>query len=175
MTRPTASSLPGMGLDDMITVSPGLRLILRCVPEASRALLQLAKDLGLHRALYSRTEPWVESALAMIVGRIVYQGSKLSLCNQWPNTCLWELCGVEGRPDVEDHCYLPMDRLLQRQSAIQKKLAAKHLKQGRLVLYDITSTYFEGEYKDSKLVDYGYNRFSEKRSRTGRRWTVMLG
>jgi len=125
---------------------------------ASRALLQLAKDLGLHRALYSRTEPWVESALAMIVGRIVYQGSKLSLCNQWPNTCLWELCGVEGRPDVEDHCYLPMDRLLQRQSAIQKKLAAKHLKQGRLVLYDITSTYFEGEYKDSKLVDYGYNR-----------------
>ena len=45
---------------------------------ASRALLLLAKDLGLHRIFYSRTEPWVDSVLAMIVGRVVYQGSKLS-------------------------------------------------------------------------------------------------
>lgn len=49
---------------------------------ASRALLQLARELGLHRILYSRTEPWVDCVMAMIVGRIVYQGSKLSLCNQ---------------------------------------------------------------------------------------------
>jgi len=62
---------------------------------ASRALLELARDIGLHRVLYSRTEPWVECVLAMIVGRIVYQGSKLSLCNQWANTYLWELCGIE--------------------------------------------------------------------------------
>ena len=54
---------------------------------ASRALLQLAKDLGLHRILYSRNEPWVDCVLAMIVGRIVYQGSKLSLCNQCTNCC----------------------------------------------------------------------------------------
>lgn len=125
---------------------------------ASRALLQLAKDLGLHRVLYSRTEPWVECALAMIVGRIIYQGSKLSLCNQWANTSLWELCGIEGRPDVEDHCYLPLDRLLERQEAIQKKLVNKHLKNGCLVLYDITSSYFEGEYADSEIVQFGYNR-----------------
>jgi transposase len=94
----------------------------------------------------------------MIVGRIVYQGSKLSLCNQWMNTSLWELCGIEGRPDVDDHCYLPLDRLLERQEAIQKKLINKHLKNGCLVLYDITSTYFEGEYKDSDIVCFGYNR-----------------
>lgn len=125
---------------------------------ASRALLQLAKDIGLHRILYSRSEPWVECALAMIVGRIVYQGSKLSLCNQWMNTSLWELCGIDERPDVEDHCYLPLDRLLERQEAIQKKLASKHFKNGCLVLYDITSTYFEGEYKNSEIVCFGYNR-----------------
>jgi transposase len=125
---------------------------------ASRALLQLARELGLHRILYSRTEPWVEDVLAMIVGRIVYQGSKLSLCNQWMNTTLWEQCGVEGRPDVEDHCYLPLDRLLERQRAIQKKLAAKHLKNGALVLYDITSTYFEGAYEHSEIVIFGHNR-----------------
>ena len=51
----------------------------------------------------------------MIVGRIVYAGSKLALSNQWKNTALWELCGVEGKVDVEEHRYLPMDRLLERQ------------------------------------------------------------
>lgn len=129
---------------------------------ASHALLDLAKDLGLHRMLYSRSEPWVNSVLAMVIGRIVYQGSKLSLCNQFANTCLWELCGIEGRPDVDEHCYEPLDRLLERQSAIQKKLAAKHLKNGCLVLYDITSSYLEGEYERSKIVDFGYNRDKKK-------------
>lgn len=129
---------------------------------ASRALLQLAKDLGLHRMIYSRSEPWVDCVLAMVVGRIVYQGSKLSLCNQYANTCLWELCGITGRPDVEDHCYEPLDRLFERQPAIQKKLAATHLENGCLVLYDITSSYLEGEYEDSDLVDFGYNRDQKK-------------
>jgi transposase len=129
---------------------------------ASHALLDLAKDLGLHRMLYSRSESWVNSVLAMIIGRVVYQGSKLSLCNQYANTCLWELCGIEGRPDVEEHCYEPLDRLLERQGAIQKKLAAKHLKNGCLVLYDITSSYLEGEYDSSKIVDFGYNRDKKK-------------
>ncbi len=49
---------------------------------ASQMLLKLAKDLGLHRILYSRSEPWVNCVLAMIIGRIVFQGSKLGLCNQ---------------------------------------------------------------------------------------------
>jgi transposase len=98
----------------------------------------------------------------MVIGRIVYQGSKLSLCNQFANTCLWKRCGIEGRPDVDEHCYEPLDRLLERQSAIQKKLAAKHLKNGCLVLYDITSSYLEGEYERSKIVDFGYNRDKKK-------------
>lgn len=129
---------------------------------ASAALLQLAKQLGLHKAIYSRTEPWVNDCLAMIVGRIIFAGSKLSLCHQYNNTCLWELCGVEGEPDVEDHCYEAMDKLLQRQAAIQTQLAKKHLHNGHLVLYDITSSYFEGEYTDSELVTFGYNRDGKK-------------
>src|SRR5208283_4983958 len=84
---------------------------------ASYALLELAKELGLDRALYSRKEAWVQDCLAMIVGRLVYAGSKLSLSNQWKNTALWELSGVEGKVDVDLHCYLPMDRLLERHSA----------------------------------------------------------
>lgn len=129
---------------------------------ASHALLGLLRELGLHRDLYSRSEPWVQCVCAMIVGRVLYQGSKLSLCNQWKDTLLWELCGVPGRPEVETHCYEPLDRLLERQPAIQRKLAKKHLSDGCLVLYDITSSYFEGAYEDSELVHFGYNRDGKK-------------
>ena len=125
---------------------------------ASRAALQLAKELELDRALYSRPEPWVNDLLAMVAGRLIYQGSKLSLSHQWPNTTLWEQCAVQGPVDVQVHCYGPMDRLLERQVGIQKALARKHLQEGRLVLYDITSSYFEGEYEQSELVAFGYNR-----------------
>lgn len=88
---------------------------------ASQAALQVAKELGLYKALYSRTsEQWVRDCMAMIAGRLVYAGSKLSLSNRWKDTALWELCGVEGEVDGEKHCYKAMDRLLERQSSIQK-------------------------------------------------------
>jgi hypothetical protein len=129
---------------------------------ASAAIVALAKQLGLPQALYSRPEPWVSSVLAMIVGRLVYAGSKLALCNHHPTTCLWELCGIAEPPEVEVHCYAPMDRLLQRQWAIQKTLARRHLNGGQVVLYDITSVYFEGDYQHSELVTFGYNRDGKK-------------
>ncbi len=125
---------------------------------ASHALLQLARALELPQILYSRNESWVGPALAMILGRIIYAGSKLALSNQSQNTVLWELCGVTGQVDVDKHCYDVMDRLLPRQPAIQRALAKKHLQNGHLVLYDITSSYFEGEYEASDIVTFGYNR-----------------
>ena len=125
---------------------------------ASQALLQLARELALPQVLYSRKEAWVGPALAMIIGRIVYAGSKLALAHQAPNTALWELCGVDGKIDVDQHCYAVMDRLLERQPAIQRALAKKHLQNGHLVLYDITSSYLEGEYETSEIVAFGYNR-----------------
>jgi hypothetical protein len=126
---------------------------------ASAALLALAKDIGLDYAIYSKSSlPWVRDVLAMIVGRILFQGSKLSLAHQWTNTALWELCGVTGPVDVDEHCYEAMDRLLERQKAIQATLAKKHLSNGCIVLYDITSSYFEGAYEGSELVQFGYNR-----------------
>jgi hypothetical protein len=127
-------------------------------------LLALAKDIGLDRALYSKPSlPWVGDALAMIVGRILFQGSKLALSHPWKNSALWELCGTEGSVDVAKHCYAALDRLLERQAAIQQNLAKKHLtttasETGCIVLYDITSTYFEGQYEESKIVQFGYNR-----------------
>lgn len=125
---------------------------------ASGAVLAVAREIGLDKAIYSRREQWADDIMAMVAGRIVYAGSKLALSHQWKNTALWELCGISGPVDVDVHCYDALDRLLSRQKAIENALAAKHLGSGRLVLYDITSSYFEGEYDDSDIVYFGYNR-----------------
>ena len=124
---------------------------------ASAALLDLAEDIGLVKDICSTKTEWRGNVMAMIVGRILYQGSKLHLVNQYKSTALWELAGHKYgvRPDVEKHCYRPMDELLKRKNRIERKLAKKHLKDGCVVLYDITNTWFEGEYKDSTKVVYG--------------------
>ena len=126
---------------------------------ASRASVELMKALGLHKVISSRpSEEWVKACLAMIAGRLVFAGSKLSLSHCGSYSSLWEVCGIEGEIDVKVHCYDVMDKLLERQGAIQTALADKHLNEGTLVLYDITSCYMEGEYSDSELIEFGYNR-----------------
>jgi transposase len=126
---------------------------------ASNALFLLAKNIGLLDDIYSKREDWVRSALAMIIGRIVYQGSKLALSRTPSISALWEICGIDTRNiDVERHCYEPMDRLLERQKSIEKNLAKRNLAGNVAILYDITSTYFEGEYEDCGIVEFGYNR-----------------
>lgn len=126
---------------------------------ASKALVELAREIGLDTTLYSRpSEQWVKDSLAMVVGRVVYAGSKLALSQRWRDTVLWELSGVAGPVDVNEHCYAAMDRLLERQQGIQRTLAQRHLKGSTLVLYDITSSYFEGAYEASETVTFGYNR-----------------
>lgn len=127
---------------------------------ASLAAWQVACELGLDELIYSRKEPWRQDVMAMIVGRIVYQGSKLSLINMYQDTVVWELAGFAPgcRPDVEEHCYKPLDRLLERQGSIQKALAQRHLKDGCLILYDLTSVYLEGAYEQSELVSFGKSR-----------------
>jgi transposase len=131
---------------------------------ASKALLNIAKNIGLDRMIYSKTVEWSQNVLAMIAGRIMYPGSKLSLTGMYLDTVLWELCGHDKNslPDVNTDCYEPMDKLLKRQKSIQKQLANNHLNDGCIVLYDITSTYFEGEYQNSDLVKFGYNRDCKK-------------
>jgi transposase len=126
---------------------------------ASAILYNLAKSIALDKLIYSRNEPWVRNVLAMIIGRVVFQGSKLSLSRVNEISCLWEVCGVHDTLiNVNHHCYDAMDELLARQKLIQKKIALKHLAGGAVILYDITSSYLEGEYEESETVAYGYNR-----------------
>lgn len=124
---------------------------------ASYAFRELARQIGLDRAICSTKEQWKEDVMAMIVGRITCQGSKLHLTNQYLSTGLWELAGHKygKRPDVEENCYRPMDQLLKRKTRIEKKLASKHLENGTLILYDMTNTWFEGEYSNSEKIVYG--------------------
>jgi transposase len=125
---------------------------------ASKALYELAKGIGLDKLIYSRSEDWVRSSLSMIIGRIIYQGSKLSLSQCSNYSALWEICGINQPIDVNEHCYAAMDRLLSRQKDIQKALIKKHLQANTLILFDITSSYMEGEYEESELIAFGYNR-----------------
>ena len=121
---------------------------------------EVAGELGLDRAIYSRRTQWREDVLAMIIGRILYQGSKLSLTNHYPDTGLWEVCGHRygERVDVEKHCYKALDKLLLRKKDIERHLVKKHLRKGCVVIYDITNAYFEGEYNFSEKVKYGKSK-----------------
>jgi transposase len=95
-----------------------------------------------------------ERVLAMIAARIVAPSPKLATARWWHSTTLAEDFGVADA--TEDDLYAAMDWLLARQDAIQQKLAARHLREGGLVLYDLSSSYFEGA--TCPLGRLGYSR-----------------
>lgn len=173
-THETITTLTGLTMEQLVLIQAALQgnvvlkkdFVIKNSKEygASYAFLQLAKDLELDKMIYSRpTEPWVQDSLAMIIGKVIYAGSKLSLTRIASDSCLWNICGANDESiDVNSHCYQSMDRLFERQDAIQRKLAAKHLTDNSIILYDITSSYLEGEYEDSEIVTYGYNRDKKK-------------
>ncbi|MHB1634242.1 IS1634 family transposase [Acidiferrobacter thiooxydans] len=101
--------------------------------------------------------------LALIAARILDPQTKLATTRSWDTSTLAETFGVTAAD--EQDCYAAMDWLLARQDRIQKKLAARHLKADGLVLYDLSSSYFEGT--TCPLARRGY-------SRDGRRGTLQV-
>ena len=95
-----------------------------------------------------------DHVLAMIASRIVAPHTKLATTRWWHTTTLAQDFGVAEAD--EDDLYAAMDWLLARQNAVQKRLAARHLSQGGLVLYDLSSSYFEGSC--CPLAKLGYSR-----------------
>ncbi len=116
------------------------------------------RRLGLARILASRKSKERSIVLAMIATQVIEPDSKLGMTRWWHTTTIPEIFGVEDA-DADD-LYGAMDWLLRRQSRIEKKLAAKHLEEGSLVLYDLTSSYFEG--KTCLLAKLGHNRDGKK-------------
>jgi transposase len=92
--------------------------------------------------------------LAMVAARIVAPHTKLATTRWWQSCTLAEEFGVTDAD--EDDLYAAMDWLLERQQAIEQKLAARHLSAGGLVLYDLSSSYFEGSC--CPLARIGYSR-----------------
>ena len=109
---------------------------------AVHAVLTAMKALGFEGLVASRPCHERSLVIAMVAARVIQPQSKLATTRWWDDTTLPALLGVEGA--TEDDLYSAMDWLLDHQTAIEKKLAARHLCEGGLVLYDLSSSYFEG-------------------------------
>lgn len=101
-----------------------------------------------------QSAPERDCVLAMIAARIVAPQTKLATTRWWHSTTLAKDFGVSDATETE--LYRAMDWLLARQDKIQKKLARRHLDHGALVLYDLSSSYFEGSH--CPLAKRGYSR-----------------
>jgi len=114
--------------------------------------------LGFASVIASKPSRERDLVLAMVAARIVAPHTKLATTRWWHTTTLAEDFGVADAS--EDDLYAAMDWLLARQDTIQKKLAARHLSSGGLVLYDLSSSYFEGS--TCPLAKLGYSRDGKK-------------
>lgn len=122
------------------------------------AILTAIRRVGLDRILSSQRCRERDLVLVLIVARLLAPSSKLSTSRWWKTTSLPELLGLQKV--TEDDLYQAMDWLLARQARIEKKLAKKHLSPGCLVLYDLTSTWVEGD--KCPLAERGYSRDGKK-------------
>ena len=114
--------------------------------------------LGIGDLLASRPSRERDLACAMIASQILKPNSKLAFTRWWENTTVPDVFAVGATN--EDELYSAMDWLLERQPHIEKKLASRHLKNGGLVLYDLSSSYFEGS--TCPLAALGHNRDGKK-------------
>ncbi len=106
------------------------------------AVLRAMRRLGFEDLIASTRSRERDLVLGMVAARILEPDSKLATTRWWHTTTLPAELGVADAD--EDDLYDAMDWLLKRQPRIEKKLAARHLKEGGLVLFDLTSSYFEG-------------------------------
>src|SRR5215470_2284336 len=121
------------------------------------AALGTLRRIGLESDLSRSACPERDLVCAMIVARILCPASKLAtargLHQQTASSSLGALLGLELVD--EDYLYAAMDWLLPRQARLEDKLAARHLQPATAVLYDVTSTYFEG--RRCPLAQYGHS------------------
>jgi len=122
------------------------------------AVLGTIRKLGLDRLILSTRCRERDLVVAMVAERLIHPCSKLATTRLWHGTTLAEELGVSDAS--EGDLYEAMDWLLARQEGIEKKLAARHLSEGSLVLYDVTSSYYEG--RSCPLARFGHDRDGKK-------------
>jgi len=122
------------------------------------AVMTAMRRLDFSRLICSRGSRQRDLVIAMVAARILEPKSKLATTLWWADTTLPEMLDVSDAD--EDDLYDAMDWLLERQSHIESKLAGRHLKNDALALYDLTSSYFEGQ--TCPLAALGHNRDGKK-------------
>ena len=127
------------------------------------AALTMAGRLELARLLDRQPSRERDLVLAMICQRVIAPASKLATARALPLSTLADELAVAGAD--EDQLYRALDWLLARQQKIEDRLARRHLLEGALVLYDVSSSYFEGRH--CPLAKLGY-------SRDGKRGTLQI-
>ena len=133
--------------------------VIRTLPHGNvAAVLQTAKQLGLENLLASRSCRERDLIVALIVARVLSPRSKLSTTAALKaETAKHTLTEELDLGEIEVHqLYAAMDWLGARQTRIENKLAKKHLKDGYLVLFDVSSSYYTG--RKSPLIKHGYSR-----------------
>ncbi len=119
-----------------------------------QAILAMIRKLGLENLIASKPARQRNLVVAMIAERLLFPSSKLANIRHWLDTTLAEELGVADA--TEDQLSDAMDWLLDRQKAIEKKLAQRHLSDGAMVLYNVSSSSSEG--KTCPLARYGHDR-----------------
>ena len=123
-----------------------------------QAVLGSMRRLGLDALLASKPCPQRDLVLAMIAERLLHPCSKLATTRLWHTSTLADECNVSSA--TEDDLYQALDWLLARQAQVEKRLAQRHLQTGALVLYDVSSSYYEGH--TCPLARLGHNRDGKK-------------
>jgi len=123
-----------------------------------QAVRAAMKQLGFAALIGAAPSRERDLVTAMVAARILAPDTKLATTRWWKTSSLAEEFGVADAD--EDDLYRAMDWLLAGQDRIEKKLASRHLKEGGLVLYDLSSSWFEG--KTCPLARRGYSRDGRK-------------
>jgi len=166
-TLANLSKLPAEALSVLKRFLAGERFVsiteaFSCVASWHHGHVQAVRDamkrLGFDRLIGARPSRERDLVIAMVVARILAPESKLATTRWWGTTTLPRMLAVAGAD--EDELYAAMDWLLARQERIEAKLAKRHLSEGGLVLYDLSSSYFEGS--SCPLAALGHNRDGKK-------------
>jgi len=136
--------------------------IVRSLPHGHvAAVLGTLSKLGLDRLIDPKPSPRRDQVMAMIAARILEPASKLATARGLAEATAVSTLGEMLDPELnEDDLYAAMDWLLERQERIEQGLAKRHLEEGCLILYDLTSVWMEG--RSCPLAKRGYSRDGKK-------------
>lgn len=123
-----------------------------------QAVLGSIRRLGVEALLASKPCPQRDLVVAMIAERLLHPCSKLATTRLWHASTLADELNVGSA--TEDDLYQALDWLLARQAQVEKRLAQRHLTTGAIVLYDVSSSYYEGH--TCPLARLGHNRDGKK-------------